>query len=280
MVAFAGFISAAFAVLFFGSNYTVVAKYDAGDGMLFQLVLCLGIWVTGLVVLVMRGSPAFYPVAMCGGVLWGTGNCMSAYIIRRTGLGLGLVTWGSTALIIGWLTGFFGLFGLPSEQRCLDQPWLNVVGFGLAIAALGTSTLIRKTPAQKLPGGKEEPKELEASSWERTKGILASLSAGTCYGFNFLPSTWIQHHVTDSSKEGLDYVLWHYICLHCVELGYSAAFPIMSIGPGVIGSMWSVFVFKDIQGRRNHVLLALYFKLAIASCICIVVSRKASGTCD
>ncbi|CAJ1395791.1 unnamed protein product [Effrenium voratum] len=128
MVAFAGFISAAFAVLFFGSNYTVVAKYDAGDGMLFQLVLCLGIWVTGLVVLVMRGSPAFYPVAMCGGVLWGTGNCMSAYIIRRTGLGLGLVTWGSTALIIGWLTGFFGLFGLPSEQRCLDQPWLNVVG--------------------------------------------------------------------------------------------------------------------------------------------------------
>jgi len=324
-VAFAGFISAAFAVLFFGSNYTVVAKYDAGDGMLFQLVLCLGIWVTGLVVLVMRGSPAFYPVAMCGGVLWGTGNCMSAYIIRRTGLGLGLVTWGSTALIIGWLTGFFGLFGLPSEQRCLDQPWLNVVGFGLAIAALGTSTLIRKTPAQKLPGGKEEPKELEASSWERTKGILASLSAGTCYGFNFLPSTWIQHHVTDSSKEGLDYVFNQfcgitfasivYFMVYClwkgnkpqvnpeiflpgfvsgvmwgiaqsfyfianVELGYSAAFPIMSIGPGVIGSMWSVFVFKDIQGRRNHVLLALYFKLAIASCICIVVSRKASGTCD
>ena len=29
----------------------------------------------------------------------------------------GLVTWGSTALIIGWLTGFFGLFGLPSAAR-------------------------------------------------------------------------------------------------------------------------------------------------------------------
>ena len=25
--------------------------------------------------------------------------------------------WGTAALIIGWVTGFFGLFGLPSETR-------------------------------------------------------------------------------------------------------------------------------------------------------------------
>jgi hypothetical protein len=27
----------------------------------------------------------------------------------------GLVTWGTTVLIIGWVTGFFGLFGLQSD---------------------------------------------------------------------------------------------------------------------------------------------------------------------
>ena len=35
----------------------------------------------------------------------------------------GLVTWGTTALIIGWLTGFFGLFGLPSEARLPLVAW-------------------------------------------------------------------------------------------------------------------------------------------------------------
>ena len=34
----------------------------------------------------------------------------------------GLVTWGTAALIIGWLTGFFGLFGLQPEA------WLQKAG--------------------------------------------------------------------------------------------------------------------------------------------------------
>ena len=29
-----------------------------------------------------------------------------------------------------------------------------------------------------------------------------------------------------------------------VDLGYAAAFPIILIGPGVVGSLWSVFLFK------------------------------------
>ncbi|CAJ1344515.1 unnamed protein product [Effrenium voratum] len=327
MVALAGYLCALVSVLFFGSNFAVVAKYDAGDGMLFQLVLCLGIWITGLCVLLLRGNPAFYPVAMSGGAIWCTGNCMTVYIIRQIGLGPGLVTWGTTALIIGWLTGFFGLFGLPSEQRCLDKPWLNVVGLALAIAALGGSTFIRKTPTPKpllADGGHtEEPVDPAGRAWERTKGVLAALVAGTCYGLNFLPSTWIQNHVSASSKNGLDYVFNQfcgicatsivYFLIYCawrgnkpqvnpeiflpgffsgvmwaiaqscwfvanVELGYSAAFPIILIGPGFVGSLWSVFLFKDIQGRRNYLVLAAYFALAAASCACIVASRKSTCT--
>ncbi|CAJ1435512.1 unnamed protein product [Effrenium voratum] len=227
MVAFAGFISAAFAVLFFGSNYTVVAKYDAGDGMLFQLVLCLGIWVTGLVVLVMRGSPAFYPVAMCGGVLWGTGNCMSAYIIRRTGLGLGLVTWGSTALIIGWLTGFFGLFGLPSEQRCLDQPWLNVVGGPAGKPRFGCDSC-KRWMREEDPSSEAPRREGGA---QRTRGQLLGENQGDSGKLVCRNLLWLQFLAIDLDPTPRDRflqgglglrlqpVLWHYICLHCVLHG-------------------------------------------------------------
>ncbi|CAE7940661.1 Tmem144 [Symbiodinium necroappetens] len=120
--------------------------------MFFQLALCLGIWFTGLVVLLLRSHPTFYPVAMTGGVLWCSGNCLTVYIIKQIGLGPGLVMWGTAALIIGWVTGFFGLFGLPSEQSCLEKPWLNVVGVVLAMCALALSTLVRKsTPQKPLP---------------------------------------------------------------------------------------------------------------------------------
>jgi len=334
MSALGGYVCAAVSVLFFGSNFAVVAKYDAGDGMFFQLMLCLGIWFTGLCVMVAR-NPTFYPLAMTGGVIWCSGNCLTVYIIKQIGLGPGLVTWGTAALIIGWLTGFFGLFGLQSDQACLEKPWLNVLGLAFAVGALASSTLIRKTPPLKPtllvgPGGEPEAEEMPASNSflerpaaakGRAKGILASLIAGTCYGLNFLPSTWIQQHVKGASQDGLDYVFNQfcgilvasmlYFFIYCawkgnkpevnpeimlpgfvsgvmwavaqscwfianVQLGYSAAFPIILIGPGLIGSLWSVFLFKDIRGHKNYVLLLTYFVLATISCGCTVASRKST----
>jgi len=65
-----------------------------------------------------------------------------------------------------------------------------------------------------------------------------------------------------------------------VDIGYSAAFPIIVIGPGVVGSMWSVLLFKDIRGRRNFYLLGTYFVLAVASCACIIASRKSTPECE
>jgi glucose uptake protein GlcU len=159
---------------------------------------------------------------------------------------------------------------------------------------------------------------------DRSMGIVAALAAGVCYGFNFLPSTWIQHHVAGASQDGLDYVFTQfcgilfmsvlYFCAYCLymqnapvvnpsiilpgflsgvmwavaqvcwfvanaELGYSTAFPIVLIGPSFVGSLWSVLLFREIQGRRNYAILASYFCFAAAACVCIVLSRKASGTC-
>ncbi len=65
-----GYVGIIVAVFFFGSNYLPVKKYDCGDGMFFQLILCLAIWTVGLVVQCIRGFPTFYPLPMVGGLLW------------------------------------------------------------------------------------------------------------------------------------------------------------------------------------------------------------------
>ena len=45
-----GYLAVAIAVLFFGSNFVPVKRYDTGDGMFFQWVMCCAIFIVGLVV--------------------------------------------------------------------------------------------------------------------------------------------------------------------------------------------------------------------------------------
>lgn len=37
-----GWIAVAIAVLFFGSNFIPIKKFETGDGMFFQFVVCIG----------------------------------------------------------------------------------------------------------------------------------------------------------------------------------------------------------------------------------------------
>uniref|UniRef100_A0A0K0FE40 Transmembrane protein 144 (inferred by orthology to a human protein) n=1 Tax=Strongyloides venezuelensis TaxID=75913 RepID=A0A0K0FE40_STRVS len=50
-------------------------------------------------------------------------------------------------------------------------------------------------------------------------------------------------------------------------------YPIMSICPGFIGTMWSIFYFKEIHGLKNY--LAIFFAIFIASCgiFLLVISK-------
>eukprot|EP00471_Norrisiella_sphaerica_P013378 CAMPEP_0184492260 /NCGR_PEP_ID=MMETSP0113_2-20130426/22723_1 /TAXON_ID=91329 /ORGANISM="Norrisiella sphaerica, Strain BC52" /LENGTH=241 /DNA_ID=CAMNT_0026876953 /DNA_START=382 /DNA_END=1108 /DNA_ORIENTATION=- len=219
--AFFGYVGVLMALVFFGSNFVVVKKYDSGDGFFFQLLMCAGIWTVGLVVHLIQGSPKFYPFAMLGGSLWATGNVLCVYIIQEIGMGLGLVIWGGTALLVGWATGFFGLFGLKKDE--LTLVWLNVLGLVFALASLVTSLFVRSTKEKKataagtgnefeaLPGDPDEAdrkmdnalssvnndeKECAYSSSAKSQlyGSLAAVCAGCFFGNNFDPPTYIQEH--------------------------------------------------------------------------------------
>ena len=129
-----GFIGVFVAILLFGTNYVPVKRYDPGDGLFFQWVLCSGVFIVGFILYAIRGFPEFYPYSIVGGVLWATGNMFAPAVIKSIGLGLGLVVWGMGNLVVGWSVGNFGLFGVDAE--CVPVPWLNYVGFALACFSL------------------------------------------------------------------------------------------------------------------------------------------------
>merc|ERR1719384_2253652 len=41
------------------------------------------------------------------------------------------------------------------------------------------------------------------------------------------------------------------------NLGLTTAYPIITAGPGVVASLWGVFVFGEVQGKRNLIILSV-----------------------
>uniref|UniRef100_A0A7S2GGV1 EamA domain-containing protein n=1 Tax=Haptolina brevifila TaxID=156173 RepID=A0A7S2GGV1_9EUKA len=55
--------------------------------------------------------------------------------------------------------------------------------------------------------------------------------------------------------------------------GVSISFPIITSGPGIISALWGVFVFHEIQGRRNYLILCTAILTAVIGCILIALSK-------
>ena len=113
-----GFVAAAVAAIFFGSNYIPCKQYDMGDGMYFQFVMAVGIWVLGLFYFIIQEPETgyFHPFALLGGTIWSLGNILSIPIIKMIGMALGLSIWSGTNLIVGWVIAKFGWLGYTKDD--------------------------------------------------------------------------------------------------------------------------------------------------------------------
>jgi len=96
-----GYISVLIAIFFFGSNLVPAGKYPIGDGLSFQFFMSCGIWSTGLVINLFVKSPQFFPLVLIGGILWTTGNILCLLVIRINGLGMSMLLWCTTNMLIG-----------------------------------------------------------------------------------------------------------------------------------------------------------------------------------
>jgi len=344
-----GLVAVAIAVFFFGSNFVPIKRYKTGDGMFFQWALCIGIWHVGLCVNIIRGQPEFQPIAMCGGLIWATGNLLTVPIVQRIGLAMGLLIWGATNLIGGWLSGVIGLMGIKKETGDISSWPLNYVGIVLGLVSMAIASFVRPNVKSQesydncstmsllqnvatiqegsldgeIPYKALQGKEMEPTSnlKDRMTGVLLSIIAGLCYGINFDPPQYVIDNYPGVSHSNIDYVFSHFcgillastfwFCMYCAyknyhqeliqvypkvilpgivsgamwgiaatacfvaneELDFVVSFPLVSLGPGFIGFLWDVFLFKEIQGFRNYCCIGVVFITAASCAVCIVFSR-------
>lgn len=82
------------------------------------------------------------------------------------------------------------------------------------------------------------------------KSMLAALIAGTAWGI----------------AQGGGFIA-------NANLGLTTSFPIICTGPGVIGSLWGIFAFKEIRGTKNYLWLGGAFALTFLGIILITLSK-------
>jgi len=221
--------------------------------------MCCGIWLTGLVIDLFVKSPQFFPLVLIGGILWTTGNILCLLVIRINGLGMSMLLWCTASMLIGWASGHFGWFGLIPEN--VEIPILNYIGVTIACLSGIAFLAIRTTKQEEIIENIEEQQPiLQSPSPEaantvapslRIIGCLLAILAGVFFGFIFIPSTYIQDHYENASKNGLHYVFAMYsgiffssMFYYIVYLAYKGNRPylhIQSILPGIIsGIMWGI----------------------------------------
>ncbi|KAM5192589.1 transmembrane protein 144 [Mantella aurantiaca] len=269
-----GFTSSVISVILFGSNFVPVKKFDTGDGMFFQWILCASIWIVALVVNLILRCPKFWPLAMVGGCVWATGNITVVPIVKTVGLGLGLLLWASTNLLTGWASSRFGMFGIDPEV--VDRPYLNYAGAGLS-ALSAVIFLFVKTDVRSVTSEPETTPLLRNSinskenvptdeSWvdklspiqRRIIGSVMAIFAGVLYGSCFIPVLYIKDHskrndsiYAGASQFDLDYVFAHYsgifvtstvyFLIYCAVMkNHPRVYP-EAILPGFIsGTLWAI----------------------------------------
>ena len=353
----AGYVAVAIAVLFFGTNFVPVKRFETGDGMFFQWVMCSAIFCWGLalqcILFLMRDdcvpgangcrpaltdgrvdqySVKFIPQAVAGGVLWATGNTMSVPIINSIGLGMGMLIWGCTNMLMGWATGMARLDLNTADPGLV---WLNILGVCLAVLALALYTLIKpaEPPAKDVGGdlgdhlvqvasndvlGSQAVVPASKAGSKRLTGTLMAVVSGLFYGNNFTPPNLLLN-TAEGPSNALDYVFSHFcgiyfastfwMLVYCAykrstpvlyprvilpgfisglmwsaaqtswfvanaSLSVAVAFPLITSGPGIVSSLWGVFVFKEITGKRNLIVLSAAVMLAVAGCTCIGVAKE------
>ena len=56
-------------------------------------------------------------------------------------------------------------------------------------------------------------------------------------------------------------------------MGFAVSFPIIACGPGLVASLWGIFVFKEIKGTRNMIVISIAALLTVSSGLVIGMSK-------
>ncbi|CAE7402574.1 TMEM144 [Symbiodinium natans] len=113
-----GLLCALGAAFAFGVQYVPVKKYEIFDGVTFQWFMCAGILMVGFVSSLIFGNFGMANheclLIIEGGALWALSNYLVLPVVKLLGIGPGFSLYHFVNLVVGYVIGRFGIFGMES----------------------------------------------------------------------------------------------------------------------------------------------------------------------
>ncbi|KAM7537475.1 hypothetical protein Aperf_G00000070569 [Anoplocephala perfoliata] len=223
----------------FGTMYLPAKKYDTGNGMVFQWIVCTSLAFTLFGLHICLGSARIFPLTLLSGIFWSTGNVTVVPIIKRLGMGVGMLIWSMVNLLTGWATFRFGWFGVKPDV--VHNNTLNIIGvIFTALSVVAFAFITPSSASQETAGTHAASSENGASHdteqnvtestgdtdpllqqqsvssigrfWasqivQRMIGIVMSVFAGVLYGVAWVPIFYVQENYDGASKKATDYAV-------------------------------------------------------------------------
>lgn len=303
-----GYLSLAFCIFFFASHSLPVKLLQTGDGIFYQLPLCMGVWSVGLIVNCIRHLPTFYFLPMVGGFIWTSSNLCAVPMIKTIGIGLSTLLWGTTTILFGWANARFGFFGTKKEEP--SHLVLNYLSVALtALSACFYIFIKIESPTQRsdeyqpLLGENQENAqestenkaffELLQPKYKRLLGIFLAILSGILNAISYKPYQYVIDNFEESSKDGLDYVFSMYSGILLFSILYVTLYLAIkrnrpyvntsAILPGFAsGFVWGLgncsFLFSNsILGQEITFPIATSLRIALASLYGIFLLKEIKG---
>uniref|UniRef100_A0A9J2PDH0 Transmembrane protein 144 n=1 Tax=Ascaris lumbricoides TaxID=6252 RepID=A0A9J2PDH0_ASCLU len=290
-----GLVATFLSVLLFGTVFIPVRHYATGDGMFVQFMMGIGIIVVGFVIFITEGFPKIYPLAMLGGVVWTIGNSFAIALFNEIGMALSILIWNSTSCVVGWATARFGLFGLKPAPPKSDI--LNYIGLAFVITGGFIYFFVRSTVSNREKPQMEvfDQNKLVIHIVDHREDFDNAPQRGLVYVFSHYigilmtaTSIFLVYAVLKRNKPfvtpqlalpaALTGAFWGaamaFLFIANENISQTIAFPLITTVPGCIVSLWSVFYFKEITGKRNLIILAIAFTQTMLGAVFIAASKE------
>lgn len=130
-------------VICFGSTNLPIKKFDCGNGIFYNWVIACTLLISGVIVHIIRGLPPLFILPALGGLIGVSGQQLIPPIIQLLGIGMGVLTYSIVTLLVGWITSYIGLFGIPKPN--LFEPILNYSGVAVCVISIMLFALTKPT---------------------------------------------------------------------------------------------------------------------------------------
>ncbi|VDO77780.1 unnamed protein product [Haemonchus placei] len=294
-----GLISATLATALYGSCYVPVRWFEAGDGMYFQWLMCIGQLLAGVGFLALTDWPPIYPLAMLGGMFFAVGNALTITIMDGIGMAVGSLLWNTVTCVIGWAVSRFGLFG--SLKKVPYDNVMNIIGVivvcvGIAMKRVTNRLLVLLTSPPncllrlcccivKSRCSPLAPKKSETGGGSLTYttfffsfclgALVTSTIIFSCYSVYRRNRPFINPELTAPSLlSGLMYgTATCFFFSANQHLDPIVAYPILAKAPGIVCALWAILLFKEIKGRWDVLHLFAGICVTLIGITLITVSK-------